>query len=62
MGSTKLGWQAWHVHRHAVFKMQRKPVLSTDKMSHDKQNHNCLDHSQNLVMSPGRDSTPRLTD
>jgi hypothetical protein len=30
-----------------------RPILSTGRMPHDKQNHNCLDYNQNLVMSPG---------
>jgi len=30
-----------------------RPVLSTGRTPHDKQNRNCLDYNQNLVMSPG---------
>jgi len=30
-----------------------RPVLSTGRTPHVKQNRNCLDYSQNLVMSPG---------
>jgi len=41
---------------------QDRPVLSTRRTPHDKQNGNCRDYSQNLVMSLGRGSTPRLTD
>jgi hypothetical protein len=33
--------------------LQDRPLLSTGRTSHGKQNRNCLDYSQNLVMSPG---------
>jgi hypothetical protein len=42
--------------------LQDRPVLSAGKTPHDKQNLNCLDYNQNLVMSPRGDSTPRRTD
>jgi hypothetical protein len=29
-----------------------RPVLSTGKTPHEKQNHSCLNYDQNLVMSP----------
>jgi hypothetical protein len=31
-----------------------RSVLSTDRTLHDKQNSNCIDYDQNLIMSPGR--------
>jgi hypothetical protein len=33
--------------------LQDRPVLSTGRIPHDKQNCNCLDNNINLVMSPG---------
>jgi len=39
-----------------------RAVLSTGRMPHDKQNRNCLDYNQNLVMCPGRGLTPRRAD
>jgi len=33
--------------------LHERPVLSTGRTPHDKQNRSCLDHNQNLVMSPG---------
>jgi len=36
--------------------------LVLGRMSHDKQNHNSLYYSQNLVMSHNGGSTPRRTD
>jgi hypothetical protein len=39
-----------------------RPVLSTGRTPHDKQNRNCFDYNQNLVVCPGEESTPRLTD
>jgi len=30
-----------------------RPVTSTEETPHDKQKSRCLDHNQNLVMSPG---------
>jgi hypothetical protein len=33
--------------------VQARPVPSTGRMPHDKQNRNCLDCNKNLVMSPG---------
>jgi len=39
-----------------------RPVLSTGRTPHEKQNRNCLDYDQNPVMSPGRGLTPRRTD
>jgi len=30
-----------------------RPILSTGRPPHDKQNSNCLDYNPNLVMSPG---------
>jgi hypothetical protein len=43
--------------------LQDRPVLSTGKTPHDKQNRNCLEYNQNLVMSPrGAQRQDRLTD
>jgi len=42
--------------------LQDRPVLSTGRTPHDKQNRKGLDYNQNLVMSPGGGSTPGWTD
>jgi hypothetical protein len=39
-----------------------RPVLSTGRTPHDKQNRNFLDYIQNLVTSPGGAQPQRLTD
>jgi hypothetical protein len=42
--------------------VQGRPILSTGKMPHDKQNRNCPFYSQTLIMNPGGASKPRRTD
>jgi hypothetical protein len=43
--------------------LQDRPVLSSGKMPHDRQNHNCLQYNQNLVVSPrGAQRQDGLTD
>jgi hypothetical protein len=38
-----------------------RPIITDGRTSHDKQTHNCLDYSQNLVMSPrGAECQDRL--
>jgi hypothetical protein len=32
--------------------LQDRPILSTDRTPHDKQNCNCPDYNQNLAMIP----------
>jgi len=43
--------------------LQDRPVLSTGRTPHDKQNRSCLDYNQNLVISPrGAQRQDWLTD
>jgi len=39
-----------------------RSVLPSGRKPHDKQNLNCLDYSQNLVMSPGEAQRQGMTD